>query len=220
VARPKRSTRPAGIESRRPGMGTSPLSPSRETGYAGRQEDRPTSVGGSLASGLSRPTESRGIGVPPVSALLGRLGAVMRQTRPGSGFYAARRSRCVRAVGTIRSSRAFPIGSMTRSEPCVGQDFEEVRPVESLDVLGALGAPGGGFVVPYELDPSILISSAGVPDPMREVARVERTAQNEECSAPASGARRAGSGVRRVSDDTPTLLQPWSRAKGPRRLCL
>jgi hypothetical protein len=30
-------------------------------------------------------TESRGIEVPPNSALLGRLGAVMRQKRPGSG---------------------------------------------------------------------------------------------------------------------------------------
>jgi HK97 family phage major capsid protein len=67
----------------------------------------------------------------------------------------------------------------------------------------------GGFLVPYALDPQILISGTGSVNPMRDVARVEITAQND--SRFVTSAQVAASWdaeAAEVSDDTPVLAQP------------
>lgn len=68
---------------------------------------------------------------------------------------------------------------------------------------------GGGFLVPYELDPSIIISSTGYVDPMRSVARVTTTAFNEKRFVTSTGVTSHWyAEAAEFSDDTPALLQP------------
>jgi HK97 family phage major capsid protein len=67
----------------------------------------------------------------------------------------------------------------------------------------------GGFLVPYELDPNILISSAGSVDPIRTVARVTQTAYNEKRFVTSAGVVSSWDAeAADVSDDSPTLTQP------------
>jgi predicted phage gp36 major capsid-like protein len=71
----------------------------------------------------------------------------------------------------------------------------------------------GTMILPYQLDPQILIANAGAIDPMRDVARVERTVQNEArflTSAGVTGSWDAEAAE--VSDDSPTLPSPRSLA--------
>jgi HK97 family phage major capsid protein len=88
------------------------------------------------------------------------------------------------------------------------QEREAVQRVRWLERSLTLGG-SGGFLVPYELDPNIIISSTGYVDPMRQVSRVETTAYNEKRFVTSQGvvsnwyAEEA-----EVSDDAPTLLQP------------
>ncbi|MCZ4509802.1 phage major capsid protein [Streptomyces sp. ActVer] len=74
----------------------------------------------------------------------------------------------------------------------------------------SLGTPGsGGFLVPYALDPQIMISNAGYVDPMRQVARVEKTVLNEQRFVTSTGVTASWDAeAAEVSDDTPALLQP------------
>lgn len=67
----------------------------------------------------------------------------------------------------------------------------------------------GGFLAPYELDPNIIISSAGSIDPMRQVARVTQTAYNEKRFVTSAGVTASWDAeAAEVSDDSPTLAQP------------
>jgi HK97 family phage major capsid protein len=76
-------------------------------------------------------------------------------------------------------------------------------------VMGLGSGSGGGFLVPYELDPQILISSAGYIDPMRQLARVEQTAYNEARFVTSAGVTASWDPEsQEVSDDSPTLAQP------------
>jgi HK97 family phage major capsid protein len=75
-------------------------------------------------------------------------------------------------------------------------------------VLG-LGAQGGGFMTTLEVDPQILISSAGSVDPMRRLARVVQTAENKRQFVTSAGVTASWDAESaEVSDDSPTLLGP------------
>jgi HK97 family phage major capsid protein len=82
--------------------------------------------------------------------------------------------------------------------------------VQTLTRAMALGTgSSGGFLVPYQLDPQILISSAGSIDPMRDVARVELTAVNESRFVTSAGVTASWDAeAAEVSDDSPVLAQP------------
>jgi HK97 family phage major capsid protein len=67
----------------------------------------------------------------------------------------------------------------------------------------------GGFLVPYELDPSIIISSAGAVSPLRQISRVVTTAQNEKRFVTSLGVTSTWTPEeQQQTDDSPTLLQP------------
>jgi len=72
----------------------------------------------------------------------------------------------------------------------------------------------GGFLVPFELDPPVVIASTGYVDPMRAVARVETTAFNEKrfvtstCVSTNWYAEEV-----EVTDNAPALLQPTITCK-------
>jgi HK97 family phage major capsid protein len=73
---------------------------------------------------------------------------------------------------------------------------------------------GGGYAVPFQLDPTVILTSAGVVNPIRELARVEQIVGKEW-----QGVTTAGTSVSRdaeaeeVSDDSFTLGQPVVRTK-------
>ena len=67
----------------------------------------------------------------------------------------------------------------------------------------------GGFAVPFSLDPSVMLTSNGALNPIRQVARVFTIATDKwkgVCSAGVTASYDAE--AREVSDDTPTLAQP------------
>jgi len=67
----------------------------------------------------------------------------------------------------------------------------------------------GGFLVSYELDPQVLISGVGSVNPMRDIARVELVAQNENRFVTSAGVTASWDAeAAEVSDDTPVLAQP------------
>ncbi|WP_100498320.1 phage major capsid protein [Geodermatophilus chilensis] len=85
-----------------------------------------------------------------------------------------------------------------------------VRRVSTLSRAMSLGVPGaGGYLVPYELDPAILISSAGSASPMRQVARVTTTASSEKRFVTSAGVTASWDAeLAEVGDDSPSLLNP------------
>jgi HK97 family phage major capsid protein len=73
----------------------------------------------------------------------------------------------------------------------------------------------GGFMVPYELDPSIVIT-ASYKDPLRAISRVATTALNENGSSPRP-ARRARGTRRRPKSAMTARCSPSRRSRARRR---
>jgi HK97 family phage major capsid protein len=90
------------------------------------------------------------------------------------------------------------------------EERDSVRRVKAAERAMNLGTGSqGGFLVPYELDPAIVIASGGYVDPMRQIARVVTTAQNEKRFVTSLGVTSSWDPEsQEVSDDTPALLQP------------
>jgi HK97 family phage major capsid protein len=89
------------------------------------------------------------------------------------------------------------------------EEREAVRGVRWIERSMNLTGAQGGFLVPYELDPSIIISSTGYVDPMRAVARVTTTAYNEKRFVTSTGVTSHWYAEEaEVTDDSPALLQP------------
>lgn len=87
---------------------------------------------------------------------------------------------------------------------------EAVRQVQTESRAMALGTgSAGGYMVPFSLDPSILISNTGSVNPMREVSRIELTATNEWRGITSAGVTASWDPeAQEVSDDSPTLANP------------
>jgi HK97 family phage major capsid protein len=73
----------------------------------------------------------------------------------------------------------------------------------------SLTTTAGGFAVPVVLDPTVILTSSGVINPIRQIARVERTVGNTLEFISSTGIT-AGYGAEAVeaSDNAPTLAQP------------
>lgn len=70
----------------------------------------------------------------------------------------------------------------------------------------------GGFAVPFQLDPTIILTSNGVINPLRQIARVERITGKEWDGVTSAGVTvsRGAEGAE-VADGSPTLAQPTVR---------
>jgi HK97 family phage major capsid protein len=80
----------------------------------------------------------------------------------------------------------------------------------SLNLTGATG----GFLVPYELDPQILIAGVGAVSPLRQIARVATTTQNEKRFVTSLGVVSTWTPEEQEqTDDSPALLQPTITCK-------
>lgn len=99
-----------------------------------------------------------------------------------------------------------PISGAHLWTPEERQAVQRVKWLERSMTLGTGSA--GGFLVPYELDPSIVLT-ASYRDPMRRLARTVTTAYNEKRFVTSAGATSSWDPEEtEVSDDSPVLAQP------------
>jgi HK97 family phage major capsid protein len=110
-------------------------------------------------------------------------------------------ARRVLVTGSPTYERAF--GKALTSLSMNGLTAEEQRAL-------SLGSnPGGGFAVPFQLDPTVILTSGGQVDPIRQIARTVQITGKEW-----QGITSAGISVTRAAeaapatDNSPTLAQP------------
>lgn len=73
----------------------------------------------------------------------------------------------------------------------------------------SLTTTAGGFAVPYTLDPTIILTSAGVINPVRGFARIETITGNNWIGVSSTGVTASYSAeATEASDNAPTLVQP------------
>jgi HK97 family phage major capsid protein len=83
-----------------------------------------------------------------------------------------------------------------------------VSAVESERALSLTGS-AGGFAVPFELDPTILLTSDGAVNPIREIARVESIGVDEWRGVSSAGVTASFTAeATEATDNAPTLAQP------------
>jgi HK97 family phage major capsid protein len=84
---------------------------------------------------------------------------------------------------------------------------QRVRLIQRAMSIGTTTA--GGFLVPYELDPSVIIAGTGAVSPLRQISRVVTTAQNEKRFVTSLGVTSTWTDeAAQQTDDAPALLQP------------
>jgi HK97 family phage major capsid protein len=90
------------------------------------------------------------------------------------------------------------------------KERDAVKRVRSLERAMSIGTTtAGGFLVPYELDPAILISGTGAVSPLRQLARNAVTAFNEKRFVTSLGVTATWTPeATEQTDDSPALLQP------------
>lgn len=104
--------------------------------------------------------------------------------------------------------RALAGGMLSRDE----QAAMELA-TTSYRALSLTGA-SGGFAVPFELDPTILGTSNGTVNPIRDIARVESMTVDEWRGITSAGITAAYEAeATEVADNTPTLAQPTVSAE-------
>jgi predicted phage gp36 major capsid-like protein len=159
-----------------------------------------------------------------------RLDRLVNPNRDPSGLTA----RYLAAVGSPDYSTAFlkmlgdPVTGhlrFTREEATAVQHVSELTHQRAMSLTGS----AGGFAVPFQLDPTVLLSSGGSASPLRQIARVETVSVDEwrgfgdrhetPCLQPVSGVSGARSGGLRASMVWSRLEEsPASAAAPPRRV--
>lgn len=110
-------------------------------------------------------------------------------------------ARRVLTTGSPVYERAF--GKALISGSTLGLTNEEQRALS----LGADAA--GGYAVPFQLDPTVILTNDGVDDPIRQLARVEQITGKEWQGVASAGVTvsRSAEGAE-VGDNSPTFDQP------------
>jgi HK97 family phage major capsid protein len=136
-------------------------------------------------------------------------------TKAGSGLQQSHTQRMVEALGSDAYLRAF---CKLVADPERGHlvwDAEEHRAFQRVEQLRsetrAMGEAdsAGGFMIPLTLDPSILITSGGSLNPLRQISRVVQTATDAWNGVTSAGVTAHWlDEAEEVSDDSPTLAQP------------
>lgn len=80
---------------------------------------------------------------------------------------------------------------------------------EEQRAMATFTGSAGGFEVPYQLDPTIILSSSGAINPFRQISRVETVTSNEWRGITSTGITAAyAAEATAASDNSPTLVQP------------
>jgi HK97 family phage major capsid protein len=138
-----------------------------------------------------------------------RMEAVVRQDPSGlSGRYisAVGDSACNSAFGKLLQYGDSAAMRMTSDEMTAMQRVSQVESERAM--MDGIGA-SGGFAIPIAIDPTILLTSSGALNPIRQVADVREIATSTlrlvSANTPASG---YGAELSEVTDGSPTLVQP------------
>jgi HK97 family phage major capsid protein len=127
-------------------------------------------------------------------------------------------ARYLAAVGNPHYMSAFgkivtdPSQGHLRFSP---EEVEAVRQASAEErALNVTTGSAGGFAIPFTLDPSIILSSNGVLNPVRQYARVESISTLEWKGVTSDGVTAAyAAEATEASDNSPTLVQPTVRAE-------
>jgi HK97 family phage major capsid protein len=121
-------------------------------------------------------------------------------------------ARYLSAVGDPEYRNAFrkmlmhPVDASMRFTDAEQMAVQSVNRVES---LRALGTGSTGFPLPFTIDPTIMISNAGVINPIRQVARVIPISTHDWHGINSAGVTSVFTAeATEVADGTPTLVQP------------
>ncbi len=124
-------------------------------------------------------------------------------------------ARYLAAVGSPAYERAFhwvlrdPVTATARMEADELEAMREVARVEGLRAALVGGAPTGSYALPFTLDPSIILSSAGVVNPVRQLARVITISTREWKGLSSTGVISTFEPeLTEAGDRTPTFDQP------------
>jgi HK97 family phage major capsid protein len=135
---------------------------------------------------------------------------VLRRDRSGlDGRYLA-------AAGSKHYDSAFgkmladPTQGHMRFTPDEHKAWQEVQQVEQMRASLQTGSgAAGGFALPIAIDPSIMLTSNGALNPIRQLARVITVATTEWRGVSSAGVVASyDAELSEVSDDAPTLAQP------------
>lgn len=132
-------------------------------------------------------------------------------------------ARYITAVSDPAYKRAFfrsvfaPAGARAQLAPDEAAAMERVgRVMEERSLLAGVQAQGG-FAVPFELDPTLLLTSDGAVNPIRELATVTTIGVTTWQGVTTEGVDAAFvPEATEATDDAPTLARPQSRRSGPR----
>jgi HK97 family phage major capsid protein len=106
-----------------------------------------------------------------------------------------------------------PVSGAHLWSPAEREAVQRTKTLQRSLTLSTTGT-AGGFLVPYELDPQIIIANAGAVSPLRQIARVVTTSQNEKRFVTSTGVTAHWDPEEtETTDDSPTLLQPTITAK-------
>jgi HK97 family phage major capsid protein len=73
----------------------------------------------------------------------------------------------------------------------------------------SLTGSAGGYMIPYTLDPSVILTNAGIIEPIRQISRVEQIVTDVWHGVTSAGVTASWDGeAAEVSDDAPTLASP------------
>jgi HK97 family phage major capsid protein len=102
-----------------------------------------------------------------------------------------------------------PVHGHLRFTPQEVAAVQRVTQAETMRAMSIGTGSAGGFGVPFTLDPSILLTSSGVLNPIRTVARVITVSTDQWKGVSSTGVTASyDPEAQEVSDDTPTLAQP------------
>lgn len=102
--------------------------------------------------------------------------------------------------------------TMARMSP-MGLTPEEMGALERGRALAVGTGSAGGFAVPFQLDPTVILTSNGAINPLRQISRVQTITGKEYDLVTSAGVTvsRSAEGAA-MSDNTPTLAQPTIKA--------
>jgi HK97 family phage major capsid protein len=124
-------------------------------------------------------------------------------------------SRFVNAVGSDAYKSAFakliadPQNGHLRFDAAEVAAVREASAIETERSMSIGAGSGGGFLLPFQLDPTVMLSSAGALNPVRQVSRVVTTAWNEWRGISSDGVTVSYSAeAAQMVDGSPVLAQP------------
>lgn len=143
--------------------------------------------------------EERGLG----DDRKGRAEELLRDQRTNRGGALARH-----IIATGRPEYRSAWGKLVTSpQPLLSA--EELRAVEEVRALQITADSSGGYLMPFTLDPTIILTNNGAVNPIREVATVRTVATDNWQGVSSAGVTASyASESTEVGDGTPTLAQP------------